>query len=335
MTSTTPLFLDAPAVARALPWPALIDALQQAFRLADAAVPERQHYKLGKAATGAPTLLVMPAWSPSLGVGTKLVTVFPENARAGLPSIHGLYVLMDPRHGQVLAVLDGGELTARRTAAASALASRHLSRPDSRCLLMVGAGRQARNLPLAHASVRPIERVLVWNRRPDEAHEAVRALQAQGLHAEVAPSLPEAAAQADIVSCATLSTEPLLAGNWLRPGTHVDLVGAFTPAMRETDDRVFERADAVWCDTREGAFSEAGDIVQAVKNGAFDPASLAGDLASLCREPQRARRGAADITIFKSVGMALEDLAAARLCLDHHQRTSAEQPARFPSRDPS
>ncbi len=338
MTTTAPLFLNAQAVTQALPWQALIDCLQQAFRLADAAVPERLHYKLSGAATGAPTLLVMPAWSASLGVGTKLVTVFPENARAGLPSIHGLYILMDPHHGQTLAVLDGGELTARRTAAASALASRYLSRPDSRCLLMVGAGRQARNLPLAHASVRPIERVLVWNRSQQEAREAVQSLQAQGLHAEIAPSLPEAAAQADIISCATLSTEPLLAGEWLRPGTHVDLVGAFTPAMRETDDRVFERAHAVWCDTRDGAFSEAGDIVQAVKSGAFDPARLAGDLATLCREPDRARRSADDITVFKSVGMALEDLAAARLCVDQYTTAGAAQstqPASFPSRDPS
>lgn len=317
--SDIPLFLDAPAVARALPWPALIDALQQAFRLADASAPERLHYALDETAGAAPTLLVMPAWSPSLGVGTKLVTVFPGNPRAGLPSIHGVYVLMDPQHGQVLAVLDGGELTARRTAAASALASRQLSRPDSRCLLMVGAGRQARNLPLAHASVRPIERVLVWNRRPEEALEAVRALQAQGLQAELATSLREAAAEADIVSCATLSTEPLLAGDWLRPGTHVDLVGAFKPTMRETDDRVFARADAVWCDTREGAFSEAGDIVQAIKSGAFAPQRLAGDLAALCRAPGPARRSAQEITVFKSVGMALEDLAAARLCLDHHR----------------
>ena len=317
-TSAAPLFLDARAVAAALPWPALIDALHAAFRAADATVPERLHYKLGSSGTGAPVLLVMPAWSARLGVGTKLVSVYPDNHRRGLPSIHGLYVLMDAADGTPVAVLDGGELTARRTAAASALASRSLSREDSRVLLMVGTGRLAQYLPLAHAGTRPIERVLVWGRSVDKAEQTARALRADGLNATAVASLPEAAAQADIISCATLSSEPLVRGDWLRPGTHVDLVGAFTPAMRETDEQVFARADAVWCDTRDGALREGGDIVQAIASGRFDAARIAGDLAALCRDDPPARRRATDITVFKSVGMALEDLAAARLCVSRH-----------------
>lgn len=317
--AASPLFLDAQAVASALPWEPLIDALQRAFRASDATVPERLHYKLSsRAEAGAPVLLVMPAWSGSLGVGTKLVSVYPDNHAQGLPSIHGLYVLMDPRNGRPLAVLDGGELTARRTAAASALASRYLSRADSRCLLMVGTGRLSRYLPLAHAKTRSIDRVLVWGRSQQKAQETAEVLKTRGLNAEAVASLADAAAQADIISCATLSNEPLLHGDWLRPGTHVDLVGAFTPAMRETDDRVFARASAVWCDTRDGALSEAGDIVQAMKSGAFEAARIAGDMALLCSTGTSARRSADDITVFKSVGMALEDLAAARLAVDNH-----------------
>ena len=309
-------FLDAQQVAQALPWPHLIDALRRALLTADATAPPRQHYDMQHMNTGVPALLLMPAWSPTLGVGTKLLTVYPNNARVGLPSVQGLYLLMEPNTGRPQAVLDGGELTARRTAAASALASRYLSRVDSRCLVMVGTGRLSQQLPAAHAQVRPIDRVWVWGRSHPKAEQAAQGLRAQGMDAAVTPSLEEAVTQADIVSCATLSHEPLVRGDWLRPGTHVDLVGAYTPAMRETDARVFERANAVWCDTREGALREAGDILQAIEAGAFDAGRLAGDLAGLCRA-ERARHPE-DITVFKSVGMAVEDLAAANLCVAWH-----------------
>ncbi|HEX6705134.1 MAG TPA: ornithine cyclodeaminase family protein [Albitalea sp.] len=321
MAESHRLFLDARAVARSLPWPALIDALQRALRAADVTAPPRMHCELDPVGGSAPVLLVMPAWSAGLGVGTKLVTVHPHNPRLGLPSIHGLYVLMDAATGRPLAVLDGGELTARRTAAASALASRHLSRAGSRCLLMVGTGRLARYLPLAHAQTRTIDRVLVWGRSPAKAEETANALRTDGLKADVALSLQDAVAQADIVSCATLSNEPLVRGDWLRPGTHLDLVGAFTPAMRETDEHVFARANGVWCDTLDGATTEAGDVIQAIAAGAFDASRIAGDLARLCREG--ARRADTDITVFKSVGMAVEDLAAARLCIDRHGHDAA------------
>jgi ornithine cyclodeaminase len=318
------LFLDARAVAAALPWSRLIDALWSAFRnAAEATVPQRLHYNLKPQAEKPPVLLVMPAWGAGLGVGTKLVTVYPGNERLGLPSVHGLYVLMDSRDGRPLAVLDGAELTARRTAAASALASRYLSRPDSRCLLMVGTGRLSRHLPLAHAQTRPIERVLVWGRSLGKAQETAQALAAQGLAAQAIGSLEDGVRQADIVSCATLSTEPLVRGDWLRPGTHVDLVGAFTPAMRETDERVFSRADAVWCDTLKGALAEAGDVLQAMAAGAFEAGRIVGELAQLCQGKGSVRTDAAHITVFKSVGMALEDLAAARLVVDSHTTDAA------------
>lgn len=315
-TSSPLRFVDAETVARTLPFAELVEALHKAFAATDLAAPPRMHYGLDGLAPGNPVLLSMPAWSRRLGLGTKLVTVYPGNHKLGLPSIHGVYVLMDAATGRPEAVLDAGELTARRTAAASALASRFLSRPDSRTLLMVGTGRLAHVLPLAHAAVRPLTRVLVWGRVLAKAHETAQFLQSQGLAAEPVTSLERACADADIISCATLSGDALLHGDWLQPGTHVDLVGAFTPTMRETDDRVLARADAVWCDTAQGAMTEGGDLVQALASGALDTTKIRGELADLCRAVQAPPRTMQDITVFKSVGAALEDLAAARLCLD-------------------
>lgn len=320
----SPVFVDAASVARHLPWPELLQALHSAFAATDLSTPTRGHYHMeGMGSASTPVLLSMPAWSPGLGVGVKLVTVYPDNHTLNLPSIHGLYVLMEGASGRPQAVLDAGELTARRTAAASALASRFLSRPDSRTLLMVGTGRLSQYLPLAHAQVRPIERVLVWGRSPAKAQESAAALQAQGVNAKPVTVLEDACAQADIISCATLSKTSLLRGEWLRPGTHVDLVGAFTPQMREADDQVFLRAVSVWCDTTAGGLAEAGDLIQALASGALARNRIRGELADLCRAGAPAARADADITVFKSVGAALEDLAAARLCLDRLSRGSA------------
>lgn len=316
MNSPSPRFLDAASVTSALPWHTLIDALAEAFIADEVHVPSRHHHELHAGGENPPVLLLMPAWSARHGVGTKLVTVFPGNARLGEPTIQGLYVLSDGASGRPLAVLDGGALTVRRTAAASALASRCLSRPDSRTLLMVGAGRLARSLPPAHAAVRPIDRVLVWGPKEEEVHAAVCDLLAQGIAAEPAGALEAAVHEADIVSCATLSALPLVRGDWLRAGTHLDLVGAFKATMRETDARVFERADAVWCDTLAGALVEGGDLVQAIDEGRFRADRVCGDMVALCRQEHLLRREPTDITVFKSVGLALEDLVAARLCLD-------------------
>lgn len=311
------LYIDAATVAHHLPWPALLQVLQDAFAATDLTTPVRGHYHMqGLDQAQTPVLLSMPAWSGALGVGVKLVSVYPDNHTRQLPSIHGLYVLMEASTGRPQAVLEAGELTARRTAAASALASRYLSRPDSRTLLMVGSGRLSHYLPLAHAQVRPIERVLVWGRAADKAEASAEALRAHGLQAEAVSDLPAACAEADIISCATLSPHALLQGEWLRPGTHVDLVGAFTPHMREADDAVMRRASGVWCDTLAGGLSEAGDIVQALASGALQRSGISGELADLCRHPEAPKRAPGAITVFKSVGAALEDLAAARLCFN-------------------
>jgi len=207
--------------------------------------------------------------------------------------------------------MDATRLTAWRTGAASALASRYLSRPDAARMLMVGAGALAPQLVRAHASVRPIRQVALWNRSRDRARTLAAALAATtGLDIGIADDLQAAVRQADIVSTATLSAEPLIRGAWLAPGTHVDCVGAYRPNMRETDDEVVRRA-RIFVDTRVGAFGEAGDILQPLAAGVIGKDAVLGDLFDLTRGSVAGRASADEITLFKSVGAAIEDLAAA------------------------
>jgi ornithine cyclodeaminase len=300
--------LDAAALARATPWPALVGALRQAFE-GGCVVPPRQVHALGSG-----TALLMPAWREGRCFGVKTVTIFPDNRARGLPGVHAVYTLFDATNGVPLAVLDGSELTARRTAAASALAADFLARRDATRLLLVGAGRVASLLPAALRCVRPgLREVTVWNRSPAAAAVLTRQLEAEGWVAHTTADLDVAAHRCDIVSCATMSTTALVQGRLLLPGTHVDLVGSFTPAMREADGRTFARG-RVFVDTEE-ALAKSGDLLKAQAEGEFDPANLQATLAALCRGDHPGRGGETEITIFKSVGTALEDLAAAELAL--------------------
>ncbi|HXH01762.1 MAG TPA: ornithine cyclodeaminase family protein [Candidatus Competibacteraceae bacterium] len=305
------LQLDADAVARHLPWPALVEALREGFR-AGCEAPLRHHHTVRVPGEPDATLLLMPAWQPGAFLGVKLVSVFPGNGARGLPAIHGSYLLSSARTGELLALLDGAALTARRTAAASALAAGYLARADARHLLIVGTGALAPNLAAAHAGVRPITRISVWGRDPAKAETLAARLRGDGLPAAAVADLAATAAQADIVSCATLSQQPLIQGAWLKPGAHLDLVGGFTPAMREADDEAVRRA-SVFVDTRQGAGHEAGDIVQPLASGVLTPASILADLHELCRGQHPGRRRDDEITLFKSVGASLEDLVAAVL----------------------
>jgi alanine dehydrogenase len=308
--------IGADEIDRALTYPALVDALAAAFR-ADIKVPVRHHHTIAareRPPGAAATLLLMPAWTEAGDrfLGCKMVTVFPDNAKAGQPSVYGNYFLMSGETGEPLAIMDGRTLTAWRTAAASALAARYLAREDAAHLVMVGAGTLAPHLIRAHASVRPIRRVTLWNRTHGRAVSLAFGLSVTGIETEVADDLEAAMREADIVSCATLASEPLIRGAWLRKGTHVDLVGGFTPKMREADDAAVKRA-RVYVDTRAGATKEAGDIVQPLKRGVIKGADIRGDLIELCRQKAKGRTSAAQITLFKSVGTAIEDLAAAML----------------------
>lgn len=306
-------FIDAARLRHSLPYPALIDALRDAFR-DPATAPKRHAHEL----PGSASLLLMPAWQPGREIGVKLVTVMPDNRSRALPTVHALYVLMNTVTGAPLALMDGETLTLRRTAAVSALASLYLSREDSRTLLIVGSGQLAPEMAVAHCAARAIDRVLVWGRDPVRVASALHRLRDAGLpmHVtlEAAAALGAACAQADIICCATTSTEPLVMAQDVRPGTHVDLVGGFRPHMREADDALMASA-SLFVDTREGALAEAGDLVQPLAAGLIGADAVRADLSALVRGEHGGRRDSSELTLFKSVGTAVADLGAARLAL--------------------
>lgn len=307
------LHLGADDLAARLPRLALVDALDQAFRVGVEA-PLRQHFPLHGAAHDG-SLLIMPAWNGRV-IGVKLVSVFPDNATRGLAAVHATYTLLDAATGVPLATMDGSELTHRRTGAASALAARYLARGDASRLLMVGAGQLAPHLIESHAAVRPVREVRVWGRDPGRTAQRVDRLRQSGLAwaVEACGDLEASVRWADIICCATLAAQPLIRGAWLRPGQHLDLVGSFRPDMREADDDAVRIAD-VYVDTREGALAESGELVQAIARGVVTPAHVRADLAELAAGSAVVRQDPDRITLFKSVGTALEDLAAAQLAL--------------------
>jgi ornithine cyclodeaminase len=303
--------IDAATNERRLPFPALIGALRQMF--ADGCTVPQRHVHPLAAGDGsvAGTLLLMPAWRPGRYLGIKTVAVFPGNAARGKPGLHSVYLLLDARSGEPLALIDGDQITSRRTAAASAAS--YLARPDASRLLVVGAGRVASLMPEAMRAVRPIAEVAVWARRPEAAKALAASLQVEGFAAQVCTDLPTGVARADIVSCSTMATEPLIQGRWLQAGTHLDLIGGFTPQMREADGDCFARC-RVFVDTLE-ATQKSGDWLQALAEGDIAPADLRGTLADLCPSDEPGRASERELTLFKSVGTALEDLAAAELVL--------------------
>ncbi|WP_271409431.1 ornithine cyclodeaminase family protein [Pseudomonas sp. Q1-7] len=295
-------------VAAALTYPQLIDALRHGL-----ANPAMAPLRASHALPGDASLLCMPVWQKGRGVGVKLVTVYPHNDEKGLPSVAALFTLFDDATGRPLAVLEASELTARRTACTSALAAHALVRHDASRLLVVGTGTLAAHMVRAHSVVRQYTRVDIWGRHPDKAAELVRSLAAEGYPVQVAPDLQTCAQQADCISCVTTSTSPLILGDWLHPGTHLDLVGAFLPTMRETDSAAVARSRIV-VDTRAGALEEAGDLLQAIAEGAITEHSIHLELADLLHGRGH-RQTNSEITLFKSVGYALEDLIAAQLVL--------------------
>jgi ornithine cyclodeaminase/alanine dehydrogenase-like protein (mu-crystallin family) len=310
------LTISADDVDRALSFAGLVETLREAFR-AGAIQPVRHHHSLERPDGAASTLLLMPAWTDFNAAGTseggyvgvKIVTVSPDNNAIGKPAVMGLYLLLDGRTGEPRALIDGQRLTQWRTACASALAATYLARQDASRLLVIGAGALAPFLAKAHSAVRPVREIRVWNRTIANAEKVATSLRAEGFDAAAVGDLERALGEADIVSSATISPAPLVKGAFLKPGTHVDLVGAFTPQMRESDDDAVKRA-RVYVDTRAGATKEAGDIVQPLQSGALKAENIVADLHELTRGEKAGRQSADEITLFKSVGAALEDLAA-------------------------
>ena len=308
------LVIDADQVRARTDLPRLIESLERAFR-SDAVVPQRLIQAL-PGGNGGRQFLVMPAFDPDGSAAVKLVTYIPENACRGLPTVQATVVAFS-REGTPVAVLDGTMVTRIRTAAASALASKYLSRADSSRLTVVGTGALAPWMAAAHAVMRPIGHIDVWGRRPERVAatiEAIREIVAPRVAVCAAPGLEESVRAADIVTCATSSATPLVAGRWLKTGSFVDLVGSFSPTTREADDDVVRRA-RIFVDTFEGALAEAGDLIDPIARSVIDRGRVEGELADLVTGRVVGRRTAEEITLFKSVGTALEDLAATQLLL--------------------
>jgi ornithine cyclodeaminase len=313
MTDSIP-FISAAAIDQTLTYPALVDALRHAFA-ADWTVPVRHHHAVPIPGEADQTLLLMPAWEGGKSVGIKIVTITPGNGARNLPAVQGIYLLMDGATGAPKALLEGKTLTVRRTAAASALAASFCARQDASVHLMVGAGALSQPLTEAHRAVRPIAQTLLWARDAAKAATKAEELRRAGIAVAVATNLEAAAREADIVSCATLSAEPLIRGAWLKPGAHLDLVGAYLPELRESDDEAVKRS-TLFVDTRAGALKEGGDLLQPLKAGIIKESDVAAELADLCKGRHPGRKSDTEITLFKSVGTAIEDLAAAKLMLE-------------------
>jgi ornithine cyclodeaminase/alanine dehydrogenase-like protein (mu-crystallin family) len=303
--------LDAEAIGRLIRAPDLIEPLRAAFA-AEITVPRRSHFTIGDGDEPA-SLLVKPAWRAGGSICVKIVSVFPGNRGRNEPSVNGLLLVLAGDSGRPLAILDGALVTALRTAAVSALAADILAPPSARTLLMVGTGALAPHVVEAHCAVRPLTRVLVWGRSPDKARSLVARLAAVIDGVEATTNLEAAARAADVVSCATLSQEPLIRGAWLKNGAHLDLIGGFQLQMREADDDAMA-AGGLAVDT-DVAFDEAGDLAQPVTRGRISRRGTP-DLAALVKG---LRPAPGRITVFKSVGTAVADLGAAEEILRRAQ----------------
>lgn len=305
--------IDADTVHRLLDYPGLIEALAEAHRGDEPLIDRCLLQAEESGPHGGEGFLVLPAWRPGRSLGVKIATVMPHNAsrHPALPTIHALYPLFDGDSGEPLAVVDGTALTLRKTAADSALGARLLARADAATLLMVGAGALAPHLIAAHRAARPsLRRVLVWNRSAGNRDRLVEQLRADGIAAKPVEELAESVPAADVICCATASTEPLVRGDWLQPGTHLDLVGAYNPGLRESDDECVRRA-TLFVDWRGSTVEVAGDLVQPIADGVIGADAIAADLFALCRGEHGGRRDDEEITLYKNGGGGHLDLFTA------------------------
>ncbi|AWU94678.1 ornithine cyclodeaminase family protein [Azospirillum ramasamyi] len=293
----------------------LIERLRQSFRAGVEAPPAHRHRVETYGASDA-TLLLAPAWQVNQSIGLRIDTDFPDNSGGDLPQIQGVYLLADGKTGVPQALLESSAALARRSgAAASALAASYLARPDAERLLVVGTGSLALELVEAHAAVRTIRHVLVWGRDLQKAKRLAARFHRPKFRIEATSDLEGAVRGADIVACATAAREPLIHGDWLRPGQHLDLLGGVTPEMREADDGCIRRS-RVFVDCRNRTPVEAGDISQPLASGLLTADDIAGDLFDLGRGERAGRRFYDQITLFKSVGTALADLCAAQMAVE-------------------
>jgi ornithine cyclodeaminase len=307
-------FFDADEVGRRLPWRSLIDAIERIVVEPGGEAPDRTVHRVPVPEGADASLLLKPGWVMGDVIAVKAVTFFPDNGRFGLATVNAGVLLFSATNGILLGACDGSVLTTRRTAAASAVAAKRLIRDDAARLLVVGTGALSPMVACAHSAVHDYDLIQVWGRNSGTAREVADGLATDGLVALATDDLDAAVNAADVISCVTGSSTPLIKGALLQPGTHLDLIGSFTREMRESDDDVVRRA-TIFVDTRtEGVV--AGDLAQPLDDGIITLDSIEADLAELVSGIHPGRTSDDEITMFKSAGFALEDLAAARLVFD-------------------
>ena len=293
-----------------LDYPKLIEALREIFQ-SDYTLPLRHHHFYKTENGDENTLILMPVWNNEF-MGMKQVTVAPANAAQNMPSIFAQYILSNSKTGQPLALMNAAELTSRRTACTSALASSYLSREDSENLLVVGGGKVAQHLVQAHLAVRNFKKVSVWMRNTEKLNQFIVSLKEQGIEAEAVTDLERSAREADVISCATLSKTPIIKGEWVKPGTHLDMIGSHKPDTRETDDDAIKKS-TIFVDSRMGALHETGELAMPIASGIISEKDVKADIVELIKDVHPGRTYSEEITLFKSAGLAVEDLAAALL----------------------
>ena len=300
------LLVDAEAVHRLLDYPSLVEALRQAHR---GPVPKSEHLVQDEPENGDNKFVALVGWQKDVLIAVKLVGVFPCNHALvpPQPSVQGIVAVFDATTGKPRLICDGAAITFRKTAADSALGASFLARHDAEVLLVVGAGGMARHVIDSHFSVRPsLKRVLIWNRTHDRASALAASYSNAAFTVEPVHDIDSAVASADIVSCVTMATAPLVRGNLLKPGAHLDLIGAYLPDMRETDDDAIARG-SVFVDTRNG-MQNAGDLLQPVIRGVIGWDAVCADLFDLCLGRHPGRTTPEEITVFKNVGGGHLDL---------------------------
>ncbi len=308
-------FIDSDFIESHTDYESLIDNIKKAFGSSSIEVPQRHHHNYKNPPEKEDsTLLIMPAWNPGKDLGVKLVTVSPENGKHNLPSIQGTYIYFDAQKGIPKAILEAKTLTAKRTAATSALAASYLAKENASSLLMIGTGALSIQLILAHSAVRPIKKVYVWGRNKLKADAVCEQLKNKSFEIQSVITIDEVIGNVDIISVATLSKTPLIKGKLLQKGQHIDLVGAFKKDMREADDETIKKS-SIYIDTY-GGMNESGDIYIPLQNGTLSKNEIKADLFELCSDKKNGRTSHEDVTLFKSVGHALEDLVAAKYYFD-------------------
>ena len=314
------LFIPDENISEYLDYKKLIEALREIFR-SDYTMPVRHHHFYQTAAGEDNTLILMPVWNSEY-MGMKQVTVAPANATQNMPSIFAQYILSNSRTGQPLAMMNATELTSRRTACTSALASSYLSREDSENLLIVGGGSVAKHLIQAHLAVRNFKKISVWMRNSAKMKEFAADLNSRGIAIEIATDLEEAARNADLISCATLAKTAIIKGEWIKPGTHLDMIGSHKPDTREADDEAI-RKSSIFVDSRAGALHETGELALPIADGIITERNVQADIVELTKGIHPGRTLSEEITLFKSAGLAIEDLAAALLVYKSYRADSS------------